>query len=397
MSTVLGLLGAALAGPALLLGGTFPGYGILRDGAVPDQVTAAVDAADPAPETGGRVSFNDPRGGEDRQFSLVRRIDAAIEGADAGATVRLAAYSFAMPSTARALLDAHEHGARVRVVVDDHSAHWGAVKRLRQALGTDTSADSFVKVCRLSCRGGRGNQHAKFVTVSSGSMGDDLVMVGSLNLTGYSSQRQWNDLYVASDEAAHDQLAEVFELMADDRPQGRLTLRETDNGFATDLAPYPAADPGGDPIKRRLAKVRCRGTSLLSGDDGRTVIRIVMHAWNGDRGVDLARRVARLHDQGCDVKVLYGVGMGRVVATVLRDAGVPIRDSNAGGRRVHHKVMVLSGVLGTQTDANYVWTGSHNWSDRSLRNDEIMFRISGRHLVQEYLANFRTIWRTAGP
>ena len=395
MSTVLGLLGAALAGPALLLGGTFPGYGILRDGAVPEPVTAAVDAADPAPETGGRVSFNDPRGGEDRQFSLVRRIDAAIEGADAGATVRLAAYSFAMPSTARALLDAHEHGARVRVVVDDHSAHWGAVKRLRRALGTDTSADSFVKVCRLSCRGGRGNQHAKFVTVSSGSMGDDLVMVGSLNLTGYSSQRQWNDLYVASDEAAHDQLAEVFELMADDRPQHRLTLRETDNGFATDLAPYPAADPGGDPIKRRLAKVRCRGTSLLSGDDGRTVVRIVMHAWNGDRGVDLARRVARLHDQGCDVKVLYGVGMGRVVANVLRDAGVPIRDSNAGGRRVHHKVMVLSGVLGQQTDANYVWTGSHNWSDRSLRNDEIMFRISGRHLVQEYLANFRTIWRTA--
>jgi len=282
MSTVLGLLGAALAGPALLLGGTFPGYGILRDGAVPEPVTAAVDAADPAPETGGRVSFNDPRGGEDRQFSLVRRIDAAIEGADAGATVRLAAYSFAMPSTARALLDAHEHGARVRVVVDDHSAHWGAVKRLRQALGTDTSADSFVKVCRLSCRGGRGNQHAKFVTVSSGSMGDDLVMVGSLNLTGYSSQRQWNDLYVASDEAAHDQLAKVFELLADDRPQHRLTLRETDNGFATDLAPYPAADPGGDPIKRRLAKVRCRGTSLLSGDDGRTVVRIVMHAWNGD-------------------------------------------------------------------------------------------------------------------
>jgi len=95
------------------------------------------------------------------------------------------------------------------------------------------------------------------------------------------------------------------------------------------------------------------------------------------------------------VKVLYGVGMGRVVANVLRDAGVPIRDSNTGGRRVHHKVMVLSGVLGQQTDANYVWTGSHNWSDRSLRNDEIMFRISGRHLVQEYLANFRTIWRAA--
>jgi phosphatidylserine/phosphatidylglycerophosphate/cardiolipin synthase-like enzyme len=53
-------------------------------------------------------------------------------------------------------------------------------------------------------------------------------------------------------------------------------------------------------------------------------------------------------------------------------------------------------VLGRQIDANYVWTGSHNWSDRSLRNDEIMFRVAGRHLVQDYLANFRQMWRAAG-
>jgi phosphatidylserine/phosphatidylglycerophosphate/cardiolipin synthase-like enzyme len=394
MSIALGMLGAALAGPALLLGGAYPGFGTLQGQDPPAPVEAAVAASDPAPETGGSVRFNDPRGDRSRQFSLVRRIDRAIRGAEPGATVRLAAYSFAMPSTARALLDAHARGAHVQVVVDDHSAHWGAVRRLRARLGTDTSAADFVKVCRLSCRGGRGNQHAKFVTVSSGSAGDDLVMVGSLNLTNYSSQRQWNDLYVASDRGAHAQLVDVFERMADDRPQGRLAVRQTSKGFETDLAPYPTGS-GGDPIARRLARVRCTGTSLLAGDDGRTVVRVAMHAWNGDRGIDLARRVARLHRRGCDVKVLYGVGMGRAVATILRNSGVPLRDSNDGGRRVHHKVMILSGVLGRQIDANYVWTGSHNWSDRSLRNDEIMFRISGRHLVQDYLANFRTIWRAA--
>ena len=395
MSTVLGLLGAALAGPALLLGGGYPGFGTLHGPTVPERVTEAVAQAHPAPETGGRVWFNDPAGARGEQFSLVRRIDRAIDSAAPGATVRLAAYSFAMPSTADALLEAHARGVRVRVVVDDHSAHWGPVRRLSEVLGRDASADEFVKVCRLSCRGGRGNQHAKFLTVSSGSMGDDLVIVGSLNLTNYSSQRQWNDLYVASDRDAHQQLSRVFALMAADRPQPRLVLQETANGFETDLAPYPAADAGGDPVARRLARVRCHGTSLLSGRDGRTVLRVAMHAWNGDRGIALARQVARLHRRGCDVKVLYGVGMGRAVATVLRSAGVPVRDSNNAGRRVHHKVMVLSGVLGEQIDANYVWTGSHNWSDRSLRNDEIMLRVAGRHLVQEYLANFRRIWRAA--
>ena len=396
MSVVLGLVGAALGGPALLLGGIFPGYGTLDGPTVPAPVTAAMAQADPAPETGGEVWFNDPSGASRTQYALVGRIDRAIASADPGATVRLAAYSFAMPSTAQALVDAHDRGVHVQVVVDDHSAHWAPVRLLTEALGTNTAAADFVKVCRLSCRGGRGNQHAKFLTVSAGSMGDHLVLVGSLNLTNYSSQRQWNDLYIASDRAAHAQLVRVFALMADDRPQGRLVLPETPKGFDTDLSPYSASD-GGDPIKRRLARVRCHGTSLLSGNHGRTVVRIAMHAWNGGRGVALAHQIAGLHRRGCDVKVLYGVGMGRAVDTILRSSGVPVRDSNNGGRRVHHKVMVLSGVLGTQIDANYVWTGSHNWSDRSLRNDEIMFRIAGRHLVQEYLANFRRIWRAAGP
>ncbi len=391
-------LGVALAGPAMLLGGLYPGFGTLEGTSLPAPIARSQVRADPAPETGGLVRFNDPSGPRRAQFSLVRRIDRAIDGADADATVRLAAYSFAMPSTSRALLRAHERGADVRVVVDDHSAHWGAVKRLRAALGTDTSADSFVKVCRLSCRGGRGNQHAKFVTISSGTWGrlhDDLVMVGSLNLTNYSSLRQWNDLYVASDPGAHDQLVHVFARLADDRPQSRLRLEETGAGFVTDLAPYSSDDPA-DTVAQTLSRVRCRGASLVSGSGDRTVLRIAMHAWNGDRGIDLARQVARLHRRGCDVRVLYGVGMGRVVATVLREAGVPVRDSNDGGRRVHQKVMLISGVLGTQVDANYVWTGSHNWSDRSLRNDEILFRISGRHLVQSYLHNFRTMWRAAG-
>ena len=405
--SLVGVLAASvslvLSGPALMIGGSFPGYGTLRGDDPPDEVAAAVLRADPAPETGGHVSFNDPTGDREQQFALVDRINRAIDSSSRDATIRLAAYSFAMPSIAQSLLRAHSRGADVRVVVDDHSAHWGSVRRLEKALGTDTSDSSFVKVCRLSCRGGRGNQHAKFLTISDGTWGrqgklhDDLVLVGSLNLTNFSSQRQWNDLYMASDAEAHDQLAGVFRGLVADRPQSRMRLRETGNGFATDVAPYRVSKRSDDPIETRLDRVRCQGASLVSGDHGHTVIRISMHAWNGARGIELAHQVARLHRRGCDVKVLYGVGMGRVVANTLRRAGVPIRDSGgADGRRVHHKVMVLSGVLGKQTDANYVWTGSHNWSDRSLRNDEIMFRISGRNLVQAYLANFRTIWKAAG-
>jgi len=388
-------LGVALAGPALLLGPTYPGFGTLDDRRpVPAPVERAVERADLAPDTGGRVAFNDPTGSRGQQYALVRRLDETIRSARPGATVRLAAYSFAMPSTARALLLAHERGAHVQVVVDDHSSHWGAVRRLRGALGDDTSAPSFVQSCRLSCRGGRGNQHAKYLTVSASGRGDDLVMLGSMNLTHYSAQRQWNDLYWVTDPAVHAQFVEMFTSMAQDRPQRRLVLSETRSGFQTDVSPSSEV-AGDDPLRERLRQVRCTGAAPGTGIDGRTVVRIAMHAWNGLRGVALAQQVAVLGQAGCDIEVLYGTGMGRVVANTLRRGGVPVRDSLHDGRRVHHKVMLLCGRYGGQRDVGFVWTGSHSWSERSLRNDEVMLRVAGRPVVEAYLANFRRIWALA--
>lgn len=389
----------AVAGPlALLLAGPgYPGFGVLPERVeAPPAVVEAAAGADIAPETGGRVHFNDPTGPPERQFALVRRIDDAIASARPGATVRLAAYSLAMPSTARALVAAHRAGADVQVVVDGHSRGWGAVRTLARELGTSTTGDSFVKTCRRSCRGKRGVQHIKFVTVSDSARGEGLVLVGSLNLTRYSSKRQWNDLYSVTDPTVHDQLVTVFDQLVEDRPRGRLVLPRTDAGFATDLSPQPGAAGRRDPLVQRLRAVRCRGAAVTAGRGGRTVVRIAMHAWNGERGIDLARRVVRLGRKGCDVRVLYGKGTGRVVKRLLvGSAHVRARDSGVRtGRRVHHKMMLVSGAYGRRTDANFVWTGSHNWSDASLRNDELMLRVGGRDLVDAYLRNFRRIWRT---
>lgn len=390
-------LGLALAGPAMLLAPVFPGFGTLdRQQPTPPSVERAVedavDAADVPPYTGGRVAFNDPHGSKQRQYALVTRYNQAIRSAEPGSTVRLAAYSFAMWSTANALLAAHERGVNVRVIVDDHVERWGPVKALARELGTDTSAHSFLQTCRLSCRGGRGNQHAKFLTVSEGRLGEHLLMVGSMNLTRYSAERQYNDLYWVFEPAAYARFTGLFDRMAKDRPQPRLALPETRSGFVTDVAPYRGS--GADALRDDLARIRC-DAAPGAGRRGRTVVRIAQHAWNGERGIDLARQVAGLQRAGCDVRVLYGVGMGRVVANVLRDAGVPIRDSEHDRTWVHHKMMLVSGGFEERTDVDLVWTGSHNWSDRSTRNDEVLLRVAGRPLVERYLAAFDRLWTRA--
>ena len=39
--------------------------------------------------------------------------------------------------------------------------------------------------------------------------------------------------------------------------------------------------------------------------------------------------------------------------------------------------MFVSGRYAASRTANLVWTGSHNWTDRSLHNDEVTLRVRG--------------------
>lgn len=338
----------------------------------------------------GHVLFNDPLGPEDRQYALIRHIDARIGHARPGATVRLAAYSFAMPSTSRALLRAYRRGVVVKLVVDRHSAAWGSVQRLRSVLGTDTDRRSFVRLCDRSCRGAAGVQHAKFVTISSTRHARDLVMVGSMNFTEHAAREQWQDLYsVDGDEAVYRQLVRVFRRMVPDRPAPALTLHGPGAGFRTEVSPVVT----GDPVLRRLGYVACRGATGGTGFHGRTVLRVAMHAWNGERGLALARKVAALKEQGCNVRVLTGVGVGPRVLGTLERAHVGVRRTGGVSRATHQKLMFVSGHFGDERAASYAWTGSHNWTDRSLRNDEITLRIAGARHVEAYRRAFLHVWR----
>src|SRR6476619_4091213 len=205
---------------------------------VPAGPTAAREDPSTPVTSPGHVLFNDPLGPEERQYALIRHIDARIDHARPGATVRLAAYSFAMPSTAQALLRAYRRGVVVKLVVDRHSAAWGSVQRLRSVLGTDTRKRSFVRLCDRSCRGTAGVQHAKFVTISSTRHARHLVMVGSMNFTEHAAREQWQDLYtVQGDAGVYRQLGRVFRRMVRDEPQPALALRGPGEGFRTEVSP----------------------------------------------------------------------------------------------------------------------------------------------------------------
>jgi phosphatidylserine/phosphatidylglycerophosphate/cardiolipin synthase-like enzyme len=393
---MLARLVAALGAPVLLIGATpvsaSPTQDRPTDPPAQHSVQRAVADAAP-PRSPGQALFNDPFGTKRQQFALIRHINRAIDGAGRRSVVRVAAFSFAMPATAQALIRAHRRGAAVKLVVDDRSATWGSVRNLRRQLGANIHRRSFVRVCHGSCRGGSGNQHAKFVTISGTRRAEHVVMVGSMNFTTFAAARQWQDLYSVADADLYAQYERVFRQMKRDRPQKGLSLPALAHGMRVEVEPRVATPP--DPVAVRLAAVRCRGVDRRAGDRGHTLLRISMHAWNGERGVRLARKVAHLRRTGCDVRVVGGVGVGRRVATILRRAGVDYRAGDRDGRATHEKVMFVSGRYGASDNASFVWTGSHNFTDRSLRNDEVTLRVAGARQVAAYRANFDRIWASA--
>ena len=154
------------------------------DGATPDAY---------APRTG--ALFNNPLGGFQDRRRLFIHIRRSISSVPSGGAVRIAVMSFADKRIADALVAAYERGVRVKLIFAGANVY-PPMQRMMDVLGRDTSKRSFAITCEASCRGTRGQMHAKYFAFSRTTGGSQYVtMVGSNNLTAHNSDEQWSDLY----------------------------------------------------------------------------------------------------------------------------------------------------------------------------------------------------------
>lgn len=357
------------------------------------------------------ADFNNPVGRPAARTLLIKRVLAAVKHTHSGETIRFAMYSFDRRDLTDALLKAHRRGVNVQIIVNDNWTSAGT-NRLRRALGQDADKDHFVVICEGSCRGGPGNLHLKVYSFTKTGAANNVIMTGSSNLTERAVSLQWNDLFsIAGNSEFFDTFVQVFNQLKRDKPvKPRWVYYTSDSMDATFYRDSDASSRGEvrsrpatrlptqeeDPVMQRLRAVRCdamRG----SGINGHTVIRIMMYAWQDERGKYLARRVADMKRRGCDVKVILSVPGGGVVRA-LRARSVPMRSAdyqyNSEGKvnfYSHLKVLTVNGTYHrkpTQT----VWTGSENWSRMSFRNDELIMQINNRGVYRDYVDHFNFLW-----
>ena len=426
MSKLSRLLGSLCLVLVASMGATAPGSALTAG----PEVAAAATAkpGKPKPSTWDVPKgpyFNDPHL-KKGWFNIERRVVDTIRHTPKGSTIRIAIYSLDRMPVAHALVAAHRRGVKVQMLLNDHWEN-GAMKVIRAEIGKDRRKDSFIYKCRQSCRGAANefnNLHSKFYLFSQAGRSEDVIAVGSANMTLNADRHQWNDLHFSDgNHVLFRQFVSLFNDMKKDYDTRRPArfFCGTPRGAACDDAvdkhtvwafPKPAG-PRNDLVIDMLDRIQCV-TPDGSGGITRTRLVLSMHTMRGRRGDYLAAAIRDKFAEGCRFRVSYGLigyHTKKILGAPTRRGRIPLRstgldynpddnyDLNHDGKDdlilnyySHQKYFAVQGTYNGVPDTHLVLTGSSNWASLSTGNDETWFTIRGKKLTRKYVKNFNYQW-----
>ena len=373
--------------------------GLLAGG--PVAASAGRHHASPPPDAYAPAAgaiFNNPLGSPAAQRRLFTHITRTINSVPAGGTIRIAVFSFADKAMSQALIAAYQRGVKVKLAFAGNRI-FPPMANLRRIMGADPTKDSFVVYCQGSCRGLKGQMHAKFFQFNKAGGVKKITMVGSNNITRFNAEDQWSDLYtVTEDKAYFNTFRSWFRSLKNDVPIEDAYLHTDLGTHIVDITPM-RLKLHSDPILLALDKVVCQTRmgdidpeSPTPDEYVATQIMIASHAWNGERGKTLARKVAELQRGGCVVTFFYGEGLGGAVKAIVEGAGVALSRGTHKGILTHEKMMIIQGNFDNDLSTTRVWTGSQNWSDLALGRDDIIVQINDEVVGQQYVDQFWKMW-----
>ncbi|MEN3613146.1 phosphatidylserine/phosphatidylglycerophosphate/cardiolipin synthase family protein [Plantactinospora sp. ZYX-F-223] len=346
--------------------------------------------------TSGAVFNNPTVAGE--QYAIIEHLQGLIRGATAGSTIRIAIYHFALTRMSNDLIAAHDRGVNVRLVTDSQSRDYPAVLDLIGELGTNRANPSSVTVCTTdrACIGNAGTpiMHNKFFLFSNTSGSANVLVQTSSNLTNGNAQSYWNNaVTLVGNTAVYNAYVNYFNDLAA-QAKNNDYYRTTSSGNAKSYF-FPRAGSSGstDTIYNMLDEnVTCEGNTSTGTETGRTIIRIGM--WYFSRN-PIANKLRELADRKCWVDIVYTT-MDADVRSIL-DGHARIKLYRISGDYiVHSKYMLIEGTYAGQKDSKWVMTGSHNYTNAALReNDEALLRIQSAAIHDQYRSNFWSL-RAAG-
>lgn len=358
--------------------------------------------------------FNQPDGTVAEQQAIRLRILDLIAATAPGSDIKVTVYQFWDAEVTRALAAAHtERQVDVQVVLDQGSVssrpESTTYSILAAALGTDRKQPSFVGMCpqNKSCLGdpalGDSINHNKFWLFSDTGDLQDVVVQSSSNFSTGSWTKMYNDAYIAADPGLHSTYSAYFaELAGMDWDSWAYSTQPTSGPYKPYFFPRAGTTASTDTVVGILDNISgCKYTDA-DGVRRTTQIRLGMFLFTRTA---VAAKLAELRDQGCGVSIVYS-SMGTTAwKTVHYSGGPAIRcenheddsDPTNSRRLIHSKFLLIDGAYLNKPD-KLVWTGSHNYSNPALRqNDEALLKIDDDAAHDAYAARFAAIFGAAQP
>jgi hypothetical protein len=343
--------------------------------------TEHVPAAGPA--------FNDPTGSAADQHRILSAIVGNIAGAPPGSVIRIATMKIDIDEVLDTLVEAHDCGVGVRVLVPGKAWTQPGTLRLRAALGTEVDADSYIRSCRGSCTtaGSGGIMHVKSYLFSAVGDVRNVTMYSSSNLTQTQATRRWNDAYqIVANQAVHRSARRYFDKLALDQPT-TFSAVDSSRGFRQYYFPSPSSFH-----LDILERTRCWS------DDGPTSIDFSISIW---KQVSVAERLADLHDAGCRVRVLLSLDkIDRAVLRTLLRERVPTRvqSMSAGENATHSKYIAIRGRHGGETVSTvYCGSSSVSYFSTHRANNNMLRRVDDQVAHTAYRTHQTRLWRLSRP
>lgn len=309
------------------------------------------------------VYFTDPNNALSSQetggidIPLVQAIDSAKLSVD------VAIYSLSLNSVRDALINAHQRGVRVRMVMESDNL--------------DRTDPQVLKDVGIPILGDRreGLMHNKFVVIDNSE-----VWMGGMNFTDSGTYQDNNVMIRIHSVKMAENYTKEFEEMFNDDLFGDTVLAETPNPRVTiddiPIDTYFSPDDVAQPILVDIVNTANESIYFMAFSFTADSI--------GDAILERAREGVTVAGVMDAEQIESNVG---TEFDAFRQAGLNVyQDGNAG--QMHHKIIII--------DESVVIVGSYNFSNSAeIRNDENLVVIYNEAIAKLFVGEFQRIYEQA--
>ena len=313
---------------------------------------------------------------------MTKRISRLFEAAGAGDTVRVAMFRWDIPWTVDALLAAQMRGARVWIVADHDVVTNPAGRRLVRLVEQRDPAPRNVVICKGACLPWRGAapappsqdvMHLKLLLTDIA--GVQSVATTSLNLEGRQSS-QYNSLIRVVDPRYYEFGVGYFQRLRRQSWTAAGTRWDDE-----DKRLHGAVTASVYPHKRDLLLDTLGQVQCVRGARSVDVMIAVIQRY------DIRAQLGRLHRAGCQLRVITTRDkienwLQRPFSTSIGRFDLP--DDWVRTISTHDKVVAIHARWGGRNRYLVVTGTSNSTCGGLLYNDELMLRLEGRWVYDQY-------------